>query len=180
MRSNKSALISKFKAHTLHDSDMWSSSTGPGIKFEELLKLPIYDEKQTLPVNIKRSNGQFVLNETETNWDLYFEAIQRNRQVGYVSKYNKGSRRPKKGFLNASGSDSFKNPNFPSESGKTQSFYDNTLIEWDEKVEPKSKSKPKFTLKEISKTEKDAIIKEIENETGGSPTQASSMPFQGK
>ena len=151
---NKELLLSKFKILGLEDEHNWTECKGEGIQYEQLLKLPFYNDADQLPENMIMKDKKPEYVEKAVNWDQYFEAIQKNHEVGFTSKYNRNYQRLEKPQLAP------KNPN--------HEMYNDMNIEWDESKsqeqenEGMTPTKYKMQFKEISDGERVEIMNRIQ------------------
>eukprot|EP00345_Euplotes_harpa_P017985 CAMPEP_0168338318 /NCGR_PEP_ID=MMETSP0213-20121227/12759_1 /TAXON_ID=151035 /ORGANISM="Euplotes harpa, Strain FSP1.4" /LENGTH=665 /DNA_ID=CAMNT_0008344065 /DNA_START=68 /DNA_END=2061 /DNA_ORIENTATION=+ len=169
---NRKTLVDKFKVIGMNDEHYWTTSSGEGIKYETLLRLPFYEDSHKLPENIEKAGSKFVVSEKQLNWDAYFEAVMRNYQVGFSSKQQISQQmkekvaKPKQ--LQTGSSD----------------LYDGN-IEWDDIQQPSnlpasespSKQKYKVELKQISESERVEIMKELEKVEQTTQSKGFYRPF---
>lgn len=155
---NKKRLVSKYREYGIEDGDVWTSSTGEGLSYQNLLKMPFYEDCHKLPENVVIKKGKYVVNEKLLNWDDYFTALQKNFQVGITSKA-KVSKQIKEKNLKQS------------QSNAADDLYEGK-IEWDDIQQPSEtdkdssvlKQKYKMQLKQITENERSEILKEIEKD----------------
>ena len=161
---NKRKLLSKFRSFGIGDERNWTLSKGEGITYEKLLKMPFYEDGDTIPENSTRKNNLTFYQELPKNWDDYFEAIQQNFKGGFTSRL----KTTKKGNESSTNTERQQFDQF-------SNMYNDTQIEWDEIQQPDSTSatnskKYKMKFKQISENEKNEIMKKIDIEEGISPT----------
>jgi hypothetical protein len=146
---NKNWIVSKYREYGIDDGDVWTSSSGEGMTYQSLLKMPFYEDSHKLPENVVIKKGRFVANEKQLNWEDYFVALQKNFQVGITSKA-KVSKQIKEKSLKQSQS----NVN-------TEDLYEGK-IEWDDIQQPSetdknnsgAKQKYKMQFKQITEVER--------------------------
>lgn len=156
---NKRKMVSRYREYGIEDGDVWTSSTGEGLAYQDLLKMPFYEDCHKLPENVVIKKGRYVANEKLLNWDEYFSALQKNFQVGITSKAKVSKQIKEKGLKQ-------------SQSNVTADDLYGGKIEWDDIQQPSEadkdnsalKQKYKVQLKQITENEKEEILKEIEKD----------------
>lgn len=146
---NKKWLISKYREYGIEDGDVWTTSSGEGMPYQSLLKMPFYEDSHKLPENVVIKKGMFVANEKQLSWDDYFVALQKNFQVGITSKAKVSKQIKEKGQKQ------------PQSNTNTEDIYEGK-VEWDdiqqptdvEKSIPGTKQKYKMQFKQITEVEK--------------------------
>jgi len=153
---NKKQLLERFKILGLEDEDNWTQSQGEGISYVQLLKIQIYNDSDQLPENMIKNKTKDVYEEQPISWDKYFDAIQKNNEVGFVSKYSKPNLKQGK----------------QQQTPKAQNsdMYNDGKIEWDQEKEAEKESdqgtpkKYKMQFKEITENEKHMIMTRIQKD----------------
>ena len=170
---NKAWIVSKYREYGIEDGDVWTTSTGEGMSYLNLLKMSFYEDSHKLPENVVIKKGRFVANEKQLNWEDYFTALQKNFQVGITSKAKVSKQIKEKNLKQTQ-------PN-----ANAEDLYEGK-IEWDDIQQPSeteksnsdAKQKYRMHFKQITEIERWDILKEIEkDETVLSEEQKMKLKF---